>query len=141
MEVDVNEGYILSSGGQTKNLITGGVALMVTYGKLVVVFRIRGTAQWRIDDIAIETDQWYHVSATWNKDGDLTGYINGIQRKQVGSASYSVGSSTILSTMHVGKPNNGNTLYGNASLDDWYFWERVLSSGEVETVYSMYFMR
>ena len=114
---------------------------MVKYGKLLIVFRIRGTGQWRIDDISIEADQWYHVSATWNKDGALTGYINGVQWKQVGSTSYSVGSSPVSSNMHVGKPNNGNTLYGNVSLDDWYFWDRVLSSGDMETVYSMYFMQ
>ena len=141
MEVNVDERYILSSGGQTRNLITGGMALSVKYGKLVTTFRISGTAQWLIDDISIEADQWYHVSATWNKDDDLTGYINGIQWKQVGSASPTVGRSTVSSTMHVGKPNNGDRLYGNVSLDDWYFWEKVLSSDDMETVYSMYFMQ
>ena len=132
---------ILSNRGQTKNLITGGMALATKHGSLKIIFRIRATAKWLIDDILIEADQWYHVSATWNKDGYLTGYIDGVQWKQVDSTSPAVSSPTISSSMHVGKPNNNNIKHGEVILDDWYFWDRVLSSGDVETVYSMYFMQ
>ena len=45
------------------------------------------------------------------------------------------------SAMHVGKPNKNNIKHGEVSLEDWYFGGRVLSSRDVGTVYSMYFMQ
>ena len=141
LNASADDRYILSSGGQTKKLITGGMALITKHGSLRIAFRIRDTAKWLIDDILIEADQWHHVSATWSKDGYLTCYVNGIKRKKVGSSSVFSSSSTVSSVMHVGKPNNNNIKHGEVSLDDWYFWNRVLSSGDVETVYSMYFMQ
>ena len=63
-----------------------------------------------------------------------------LKAKKVGSSSLFSSSSTVSSVMHVGKPNNNNIKYDEIYLDDWYFWNRVLSSRDVETVYSMYFM-
>ena len=137
----VGDRYILSSGGQTYSVTTGGMTLLTLGGKLRIGFITRNPPRrWAIDNIAIEGDEWYHLAATWNKDGYLTGYINGKQWAQVNSAVASMSNAAASSVMYAGKPNNYEGEYGEISLDDWCFWRRVLKIEEVEIIYDLYFM-
>ena len=137
----IGDRYIISSGGQTSTVITGGMALLTLGGNLQIRFITRNPARrWAIADIVIEGDEWYHVAATWNKDGYLTGYINGKQWAQVTSSVWSMASAVASSVMYAGKPNNYEGEYGEISLDDWCFWRRVLTNEEVQIIYDLYFI-
>ena len=100
LNATIDDRYILSSGSQTKKLITGGMALITKHGSLRIAFRIRDTAKWLIDDILIEADQWYHVSATWSKDGYLAWYAMALNAKKlVHPLSFQVGQQSQVSCM------------------------------------------
>ena len=133
--------YILSSGGQTSTVSTGGMTLLTKAGTLRFSFVTRNPAkQWVINDIVVNGDEWYHVAATWNKDGYLTAYINRKQWAQVTSNVASLNSPVASSVMFVGKPNNYEGKYGEVHLDDWCFWRRVLTNDEVKIIYDLYFI-
>ena len=134
--------YILSTGGQTYSVTTGGMTLYTMAGTLRLAFIRRNPAKrWMIDDIYIEGDEWYHVAATWNKDGNLTGYINGKLWDQVTSTVASVTSPVASSVVFAGKPNSYKGKYGEVHLDDWCFWRRILTNEEVQIIYNLYFIK
>ena len=136
-----NTRYILSSGGQTRSVITGGMSMSIEDEAIVFMFRIRDVALWQITGIGIENDQWYHVAATWNIDGNLTAYLNGIQNGQADPGTYEQTNPKTSSVMYLGRPNRNDEKYSNVSLDEMFFWPRVLTSEEVKIVHSMYFMQ
>ena len=99
----IGDRYILSSGGQTYSVTTGGMTILTLGGNLRIGFITRNPPRrWAIDNIVIEGDEWYHVAATWNKDGYLTGYINGKQWAQVTSSVASMSSAAASSVMYAG---------------------------------------
>ena len=131
--------YILSSGGQTSSVVTGGMTLFTMFGTLRLTYRIRDPPQiWSVEDMVIEADQWYHVTATWSQDGDLSVYLNGNLWNQVSAVGATVGGATTSSVMYAAKPNNFEGEYGEICLDEWLFWRRVLSGEEVKTVSAVY---
>ena len=56
LNATADDRYILSSGAQSRKVITGGMALYTKHGSLGIGFRIRATSKWLIDDILIEAD-------------------------------------------------------------------------------------
>ena len=119
LNLSLGDLYILSSGGQTSTVSTGGMTLLTKAGTLRFSFVTRNPAkQWVIDDIVVNGDEWYHIAATWNKDGYLTAYINRKQWAQVTSNVASLNSPVASSVMFVGKPNNYEGKYGEVHLND-----------------------
>ena len=91
--------------------------------------------------LVFENDQWYHIAAIWNIDGNLTAYLNRIQNGQADPRTYEQTNEKTWSVMYLGRPNRNDEKYSNVSLDELCFWPRVLTSEEVKIVYSMYFMQ
>ena len=133
------EKYFISSGGQTRSVITGGMALLAKATGLWIDFRLRLDAKlWSITEITAEPNSWFHLAITWNKYGDLTVYINGIERHRASGVTYGPTSSTTSSVMHVGKNSVGLTSFSNFSLDEWFFWSKTLSNEMVTLIYNLY---
>ena len=141
MSPEQGERYVLSSGGQTRSVITGGMAMSTQDETLALTFRIRDEVIWQVTGIGIENDQWYHVVATWNRYGNLTAYLNGVQNSQAAPKAYEETNKKTRSVLYLGKPNRNDEKYSNVALDERLFWQRVLTSEEVNTVYSMYFIQ
>ena len=156
------EKYFISSGGQTRSVITGGMTLLAKTTGLWIDFRLRPDGKlWSITEITAEPNSWFHLAITWNKYGELTVYINGIERYRVSGVAYGPTSSTTSSVMHVeryrvsgvaygptssttssvmhvGKNSVGLTSFSNFSLDEWFFWSKTLSSEMVTLIYNLY---
>ena len=76
----VEPNYFISSGGQTRSVISGGMALLAKNSGLWISFRLRtGTNVWTISGITVAANNWFHLAITWNKYDDLIIYINGIE--------------------------------------------------------------
>ena len=136
-----SERFILSSGGQTRSVTKGGMSLSIEEAGLVFACRIRDVAFWQITGIGIENDQWYHVAVTWNRGGNLTAYLNGVEKGQADPKTYDQKNPKTTSVLYLGRPNRNDEKYSNVSLDELCFWPRVLTSEEIKIVYSMYFMQ
>ena len=135
------EKYIISSGGQTRTTASGGISVLMKNGDLMIQIRIMFTSlSWILNLGEISTNQWFHLSATWTKDGNLTGYINGTWQNSVSSESYISQNSIVVSNMHIGKPNNvdTSTYFGEVTLDEWYFWDNVLTTDHIKNLYEGY---
>ena len=127
--------YILSSGGQTFHVTRGGMALYTKHGNLRISYITRNPPRhWAVEDMVIEGSKWYHIIATWSKDGDLAVYLNGNLHNQVGPNTATMKAASASSLMYVAKPNNYNGACGEVCLDEWLFWLRALSVEEVNTV-------
>ena len=135
------EKYIISSGGQTRTTASGGISVLIKNLDLIIQIRIMFTSlSWILNLGEISTNQWFHLSATWNKDGNLTGYINGTWQNSVSSESYIPQNNVVVSNMHIGKPNNvdTSTYFGEVTLDEWYFWDNVFTTDHIKNLYEGY---
>ena len=133
--------YIISSGGQTRQTATGGISLLMDNGDLVMEYRIMSTRRrWNMNLGKISTNQWFYLAATWHINGNLTGYIDGTWQNSTNSDSYSSETSVVISNMHIGKPNNAgtNTYFGEVTIDEWYFWDSVLTTKHIQNLYDSY---
>ena len=108
-------------------------------GQIEVGFRMRHPGMvWNSGNINVPIDQWFHFTATWNQDGNLTTYINGSRIKAVSGTAYSpIG--YVHSAMHLGKPNNAHTAFAKVFRDEWYFWDAVLTDEQVKNIHKIYF--
>ena len=135
----VEPNYFISSGGQTRSVITGGMALLAKNNGLWIDFRGRPDGKlWTISEINAAANNWFHLTITWNKYDDLIVYINGIERYRVSAVSYTATNARTSSVMHLGKPNSALDKFVNFSLDEWFFWGRNLSGEVVGLIYSLY---
>ena len=135
----VDDRYILSSGGQTFSVTTGGMALYTKYGYLSIRFVTRTPPKiWAVEDVVVKSDTWHSVALTWRQDGDLTVYLDGKLQRQVSSTKATIVDPEASSVMYVGKNNIYEGKFGEVCLDEWFFWGRVLNSQEVRAVYSSY---
>ena len=115
------------------------MALLAKETGLWIDFRSRPDGKlWSISEITAEPNSWFHLVITWNKYGDLTVYINGIERHRVSGEFYGPTSATTSSVMHVGKTSVGLTSFSDFSLDDWFFWSKILSNEMVTLIYNLY---
>ena len=139
MSSDSSDGYVMSSGGQTSKVNPGGMKISVeSGGDLDVGFRLRSVAKrWQklIENPGI--DEWVHITATWNKDGYLTVYVNGTKLSPVGNTSYTP-SGSVNSDIHIGKPNNAVDNFAEVTLDEWYVWDEELTEEQVENIFRVY---
>ena len=93
-------------------------------------------------DSEFELNKWYNLMIIFN-DGELKMFINGeldnsktISLNTLDWSFLTAGNST--STNHFGRglPINGNHLYFNGEIDDFIYWERVLTEQEVANLYA-----
>ena len=131
--------YIMSSGGQTRTSDPGGMKVSAKLGQIEVGFRMRHPGMvWNSGNIDVPIDQWFHFTATWNQDGNLTTYINGSRINSVSGTAYSpIG--YVPSAMHLGKPKNAHTAFAKVFIDEWYFWDVVLTDEQVKSIQQIYF--
>ena len=121
--------YVLSSGGQTTNVIIGGMALLLVESKLKVMFRYQPAKKlWADNAIEIPLGEWFHFAATWHLQGSLDTFLNGeFLNSKYGEGNITVQENpNVPSEMHLGKPNNAGNKYGDFAIDEWYFWNFCL---------------
>ena len=130
---------VMSSGGQTRSVLTGGMALLFKNGKIGVLFssRILGK-KWSQDSFDVPIGQWFHLGISWHPDRSLVTSLNGHFLPKVNGENLGFRNGTIPSYMHLGKPNNGYVLYGNFTIDEWYFWNYVLDKESMTMIYEQY---
>ena len=112
--------YLVSSGGQTRSIINGGMAILAKQPGLMITFRSRPDGNlWAISGITANASTWFHLVITWNKHGHLIAYINGLEVGRESGSTPSFSSPSTSSDMHLGKSNKLNSYYGKFSMDDW----------------------
>jgi len=80
------------------------------------------------------TGQWYHVAVTYDRyDGTIQFYVDGSQ-----VCNYSYGDEimdTTDSPMYIGASPGGYNDFANGSIDEFYIFDRALTSDEIATLY------
>jgi len=82
----------------------------------------------------LNTDGWYLLTTTIDRDGDLISYVNGQEAARMSIAAYS--SENFESTYHFALGHNHGDQYLQGSLDDLRIYNRVLTAEEVELLYT-----
>ena len=106
-----------------------------------VEIRIKNTMEQWINNLgSMEAYKWFHLAATWNKYSNLTVYINGTELSSVDGVSYTPLTGHVISNMLIGKPNNADDShhFGEVTIDEWYFWDSILTSDHIKNVYGVY---
>ena len=130
--------HIISSGGQTSAVTTGGMSIMSLADGLKVAFRSRPDGKrWHVTGIKPEANTWFHLVVTWNKYGYLTVYIDGNEVDKVCAETITFSRAT-SSIMRLGRKNNNLSNFGNFSIDEWFFWKNTLSREMVVAIYNLY---
>ena len=145
--LDSPPGYamgIFSSGGEGSIKVNGGgVALNKTSGQLFLHFKIMETGsegfKWEVSaNISEMGGKWIHVAGTWDATSEARMYINGNDKGFGHKSAFQIDSRVYEEPkMQVGKPaltfENANFL-----LDEWYFWDKLLTAEQVVEVYQVY---
>ena len=108
---------VFSSGGQSRRVNFGGIALLINRGHLRLHFRRReGARKWLArSDISIQGDTWVHVAGTWSLDGGVKLYLNGVLNDIGREDTYTLEGPHLPNTMYVGRVNTTEENYGNSS--------------------------
>ena len=132
--------YVISSGGHTYSVSRGGLAILVKNSLLYVTVRHgQQGLHWKVDNVTIQKDTWFHLGVTWSQQNGLIIYINGTKVTEIGAVSYiahSINDATGV-FMQLGRPNTNtnNALKGAFYIDEWYFWETTLTSEHMSNIY------
>ena len=124
--------YYITSGGHTFQSF--GFAL---YSKMLNTLSFSTTTttlKWGPIEVSVEPGPWYHVVATWHGRTGIRLFIDGCllgtwstksERYYDNSGGYD--------TITVGRPNNAMKAahFGEAIIDEFYFWPRHLTYEEV----------
>ncbi len=138
--------YIISSGGQTRYVSRGGIAVLIQNFKLYITVRHgQSGLHWKVTHLSVPQDTWFHLGFTWSQQNGLTIFINGVKMAEIGSITYSASSSKDGSggiLMQLGKPNtnSANTVRATFYIDEWYFWENTLLTEHMSSLYGKYNM-
>ncbi len=122
--------------GKTNSTPNRGYVLGVLDGQLFPeVWKTNGgkvSGQWG----EIAAGIWTHLAFTWKKNGELVGYINGIEVGSAGGGSRAIGSSTNPLRIGVAPWNTG--LYpANGRLDHVSLYNRALSASEIREMFRL----
>ena len=94
-------------------------------GTITVAVRLREGNQgkvWLAEDIQAPQGEWFHVGATWRKNGQLKVYIDGELNKRVSEGSFSPETGDVDSAMHLGKLRQSQRFQANATMDELIIW-------------------
>ena len=131
--------YFISSGGQTRSVVNGGMAILAKQPGLSIIFKSRPDGKhWTISGITVNASTWFHLIISWNKYGHLITYINGLEVGRASGSGQSFTSPSTSSAMHLGKSNKVNSYHGKFSMDDCFFWSKTLSVDLVALVVNRY---
>ena len=64
-------------------------------------------------------------------------YQNGELKETVEASSTNWGQLSYENRMYLGRPNNGEVYYGIFAIDEWYYWNNLLSDKEISNVYAL----
>ena len=130
----------MSSGGQTRGVMTGGMALLFKNGKVGVRFASRVLGKiWSQDSFDVPLGYWFHLGISWHPDRGLATSLNGhFSLPNVNGENLIFTNGIVPNHMHLGKPNNGDEKYGNFTIDGWYVWNYVLDAESMQMIYEQY---
>lgn len=93
-----------------------------------------GSSYWAYNNQALSTNQWYHISATWDESANAWKmYLDGSEKQTLqtsGIAGFGSGSGYVV----LGKRNGSNDQWLNGNLANVAIWNRALSSDEINSV-------
>ncbi|XP_064623231.1 adhesion G-protein coupled receptor D1-like [Lineus longissimus] len=132
-----NEGYIISSGGQTYQSNVGVAVLHVKAG--YVLYEVRTTSHKYTGKVNIGLLEWYHLAFTWSVQDGLEIYMNG---KRV-VKNTTVTTKTLVPDLHttfsIGNANNNlfgfSKFFGKCYMDDLIVWEKRLTAQSISELY------
>ena len=128
-------GFLVNSGGQTIRVKNGGIVLAhKSDGTITVAVRLREGNRgrvWLAENIHAPQEEWFHVAATWRKNGQLKVYIDGELNKTVSEGSFTPEADDVDSTMHLGKLRQSHHYHANATIDELIIWAEEKSEAEV----------
>ena len=127
-------GFLVSSGGETRKINTGGFALFhKRHGVVGAVVRIRSRAlEWITEDSPVPVGGWFHVAATWGVDGVIKLYINGAEKSSVAGRHYNPERArTPPNVMNLGRTYYDG-YYANGTMDELRIWTQELNENEIK---------
>ncbi len=135
--------FLFSNGGHTSTVSRGGIAVLVQNSLLYVTVRHgQQGLHWRINDVSVPSDTWFHLGIIWTQENGLKIYINGTKVAEKIHVSYTAtsGNDATGIFMQLGKLNtNPDNAFGAAFyIDEWYFWETALTSEDISIMYQKY---
>ncbi|SVA48966.1 uncharacterized protein METZ01_LOCUS101820 [marine metagenome] len=78
---------------------------------------------------------WHHVVATWDRDGNLTVYLDGIAGTSVSINTQSGDDIQNALAFVIGAENNHTAQFFKGFINDVAFWTAVLNEAQVQTLY------
>ena len=131
------ENYFLSGGGQTRS--SHGVAFYQLNAQFVSSYRKPNGELW-MTNMALDNDNWSHVTATWSYGKGLRMYINGKLKVQKANFAYSAPRTAVNYGVYLGRASNAdsNVLKGEFFMDELLFWEMALSDDQVTKLFETY---
>ena len=86
---------------------------------------------------AVPYNQWSHVLVTWNSNGYVTIYVNGIVSGVPGTS----GNPNFIQTLYpiaLGGRSKATDRNFDGVIDEVHIWNRVLTSQEITDLYDLY---
>ena len=105
--------YILASGGETSEIATAGVAVVMRHGVLWVEIRTRRPNRKFIyaNQISIPQNTWFYLAIVWRMYySDLEVYINNANTT-VESASFQPASNQVAAHMYIGRASHTTSTH------------------------------
>ena len=121
----------------------GGFAILLKNSLLYITVRHgQHWLHWRINNIQVPRDIWFHLGVIWNYESGLHIYINGNKVAEKGPVTYTATSANDADGiyMQLAKPNTNpdNSVRGAFYIDEWYFLESALISEYISYMYQSY---
>ena len=126
--------FLLSSGDDD-TLDPGSIIVRFKSEKVTVTTKERPTGRKLSHSEPFTSSEWFHLTITFDKSGQLLVYINGTLVGNGSSSSHSVSNTSVVFDMHLGRWTSRNDKFGNFSMDEWYVWDEVLTATEVAEFY------
>lgn len=107
-----------------------------SYGPdLRINFSATGTDRIEVKEIKANDDAWHHVAAVYDRDGDMTVYLDG---EKASSASMKAHAGKSVDTglpVILGASGNKMNGMGRCALDEVRMYRRALNAGEIQGLY------
>jgi hypothetical protein len=81
---------------------------------------------------------WHLVTATYQRSGNLTIYVDGVANGSVSIAAYAADNIVTTNPLYIGEDTYSHTSFFNGSIDDARVYQRAISAAEVSALYNQY---
>ena len=133
--------FILNRGGETINVNAAQISILHGSNSITVIFRQKyGSTQgsfWNSSAVTTPERQWFHLSFTWRRFGQLKVYVNGEFRTGVDGEFYSPRGAYSPEEMYLGRPRDVEYMYANAKIDDLYLFDYEKNAAEIQELASL----